>query len=181
MRFGWREIIFLLVLLAMPVSAYWFVFRPQNQEIQRARAEIEQKEKMLQKLEAVTARTDDLARSNAAIAEEIAKVESRLPGTKEVDVILQQVADLARHSRLDLPQVKSAKPIPYAKYMEQPLEMNMSGNFNDFYAFLLELEKLERITRIPDITVKKAEGEDGSMSASFTLSIYFQPEPKEGA
>lgn len=176
MHFGWREIVFLLVLIAMPTSSYWFVFRPQNKEINAAKAEIEQKEKMLEKLSAATARSRDLARANDEIAAAIGKVESRLPGTKEVDVILSQIAQLARESRLELPKVKSEKPIPYAKYMEQPLSLTMRGDFKDFYEFVLKVEKLDRITRVPDMLVKKAEEIDGAMEASFTLSIYFQPD-----
>ena len=35
MRFGIRELIFVLVLLAMPVAAYFFVFEPRNVQIIR--------------------------------------------------------------------------------------------------------------------------------------------------
>lgn len=176
MRLSWREIAFLILLISMPVSAYWFVFRPRNQAITQARAEIGQKELMLGKLAEATARSRDLQSTNTDIAQAIGKVESRLPGTKEVDVILEQVASLARESRLELPRFKSGNPIPYAKYMEQPLEVSISGDFNDFYQFLLSLERLERVTRMTDLSVKKADDVDGTMQASFTLSIYFQPD-----
>jgi len=58
--------------------------------------------------------------------------------------------------------------------MEQPLEMSISGDFDDFYSFLLKLEQLDRITRMPDVKIKKSETVDGTMEASFTLSIYFE-------
>lgn len=180
MHFGIRELIFLAVLLAMPISSYWFVFRPQNDEIQQARNEIEHKERMLEKLAEATSRNDDLERANADIAASIEMVESRLPTTKEVDVVLEQVATLARDSRLGLPKVRSSKPVPSSKYMEQPLEMTITGDFDDFYTFLLKLEELPRITRMPDLKVKKMDEVDGTMEASFTLSIYFEPETAGG-
>ena len=180
MRFGLRELLFLLVLLAMPVSSYWFVFRPQNEEINKAKKEIEHKELKLEALAAATSQTDDLEKENTEIAEEINVLESRLPNTKEVDVILQQVAQLARDSRLNLSKVKTAEPVPAARYMEQPLEMSISGDFKDFYSFLLSLEKLDRITRMPMLSIERSDDEDGAMNATFTLSIYFQPEA-EGA
>lgn len=181
MRLGFRELIFLIVLISMPVSSYWFVFRPQNQEIAQARAEIEHKERMLEKLAQATARNDDLHRANQEIADGIAMVESRLPDNKEVEVVLEQVATLARESRLGLPKVRSAKPIPAAKYMEQPLDMTITGDFDDFYEFLLSVEALPRITRMPDLRVKKLDDVDGNMEASFTLSIYFEPGGAGGA
>ena len=41
MRFGFRELIFLVVLLAVPVASWWYVFKPRNTEIAQARMEIE--------------------------------------------------------------------------------------------------------------------------------------------
>ncbi len=177
MNLGLRELLFLFVLLAMPAASYWFVFRPQNADIDAARKEIEHKEQMLEKLAKATSRNADLQRINEEIAAGIATVESRLPDSKEVDVILGQVATKARESRLGLPKVRSANPLASAKYMEQPLEMVAAGDFDDFYRFLLSVEELDRITRVPDMKIKKLDDVDGSIEASFTLSIYFEPVP----
>ncbi len=68
--------------------------------------------------------------------------------------------------------------------MELPLKVLMEGEFTGFYQFLLELEGLERITRIHKMTLKRAseissrgrkELPDGWIRAEFTLSIYFEP------
>ncbi len=176
MKFGIRELVFLFVLLAMPVSSYWFVFRPQNEEIEAAKKEIEHKELMLDRLAAATEQSSDLVRTNEEITEAIGLVESRLPDNKEIEVILEQVAELARKSKLELPKVKAGKPVAAARYMEQPLEMTMRGDFDDFYEFLLKLERLQRITRVLDIRLERLDKENGSMVAQFTLSIYFEPE-----
>ncbi len=179
MRFGYREIVFLVVLLAVPVASFWFVFRPQNEEIARARQEIAQKEDMLRTLAAVTAQREDLAALNDEIAGAISMIESRLPSAKEVDVVLAQVAEIAVRNRLTLEKVKSDKPVSAASYMEQPLSMTIVGDFEGFYSFLLDLEKLDRITRMPGVKIERSRDVDGEMKADFTLSIYF--EQQEGA
>lgn len=175
MNIGIRELLFLLVLLAMPLCAYFLVFKPQNADIQTARKEIEHKEQVLEKLGKATARNSDLLSANNEIAASIDAVEARLPDNKEVEVILEQVATIARESKLQLPKVRSGTPVPSARYMEQPLEMTISGDFDDFYGFLLKTEDLDRITRMPEIKIKKIDGVDGNIEASFTLSIYFEP------
>lgn len=175
MNFGLRELVFFVVLIAMPVSSYWFVFRPQNEEIEQAKIEIEHKEMMLEKLEAATARTDDLQRANAEIAEGIALIESRLPSDKEVEVVLEQIATLAREASLELLKVRTRRPLPSSTYMEQPLNMTIRGDFKNFYTFLLSVEEMDRITRMPDLKVKKLDKIDGAMEATFTLAIYFEP------
>jgi len=179
MRFGWRELVFLVVLVAMPVSSYWFVFRPMNEAIQHASDETHHKELMLEQLEAAAARRESLEEENERIEESIRVVEERLPNDKEGEVILEQVAELARTSRLQLPKVKTKKPIMASRYMEQPLEMEIRGDFDDFYEFMLKLEKLDRITRMLELDLEREDKEDGVMTATFTLSIYFQPNRSE--
>lgn len=174
MRFGPRELLFLLVLLSLPVLSYWYIFRAQNAHIEEAMLEIQHKEEMLQRLSEATARTADLALANEEIRKSIELIESRLPTDREVDVILQQVADLARAHDLRLPKFKTDRPVRYASYNELPLEMQMVGQFANFYSFMLDLEKLERITRVPNLDIKRSDRSPGEMEATFTLSIYFE-------
>lgn len=176
MRFGIRELLLLAVLLAMPVCAWWWVFRPVNREIQQAKSEIAQKERMLEKLSVATRQSADLAKANEDVALAIGLIESRLPTGKEVDKILEQVANLARISHLDIPRVKAQKPVAASKYMEQPLDMTIVGNFDDFYAFLLKMEQLDRITRLVNLKLSRQDKANGAMQATFTLCIYFEPE-----
>lgn len=181
MKFGLREVLLLVVLLAMPVCAWWFVFRPVNKEINQAKSEIAQKERMLEKLSVATKQSADLAKANQEVATAIGLIESRLPSGKEVDKILEQVANLARQSRLEIPRVKAQKPVAASKFMEQPLDMTINGDFDDFYAFLLKVEQLDRITRILNLKLARQDKANGAMEATFTLSIYFQPETETRA
>ena len=50
MKFGMRELVLLIVLLAIPVASLFLVFKPQNVAIERAKKEIEHKERTLDKL-----------------------------------------------------------------------------------------------------------------------------------
>jgi type IV pilus assembly protein PilO len=176
LRFGIREFILLGVLLALPLAAYWLVFRPQNAEIAQARQEIEHKREMLDKLKATTNQNDNLEKANEEIRSSITAIEARLPSDKEVDAVVRQVSDLAVEAGLDAPAIESDKPVEASMYMEQPLKMKMTGNFNGFYDFLVKLEQLPRITRVPDLHLTRSQDTDGFMKADFTLSIYFQPE-----
>jgi hypothetical protein len=52
----------------------------------------------------------------------------------------------------------------------------MRGDGDHFYTFLLALEDLERITRIPEMTIERQAKQNGIVEVNFTLSIYFQRE-----
>lgn len=176
MRIGLREAFLLAVLLALPLSSWWLVFRPQNADIAQARREIQHKQSMLAKVQQTTARTQDLQRENEEIRTQIESIEARLPSNKEVDTVVRQVSDLAVEAGLEAPGIESDKPIPAAMYMEQPLKMKINGDFNGFHEFLIKLEELPRITRISDMKITRSDKVNGNMAAEFVLSIYFQPE-----
>jgi type IV pilus assembly protein PilO len=178
MRIGIRETFLLALLLALPLLSWWLVFRPQNAFISQAKREIDHKHQMLDKLRETTSRNEDLQRANEEIQKNIQSIEARLPSNKEVDDVVRQVSDLAVESGLEPPNIESDKPVAAALYMEQPLKMKITGNFNGFYEFLIRLEQLPRITRLPDMKITRANDNDGFMHAEFVLSIYFQPENK---
>lgn len=176
MRFGIREYVLLALLLAIPLSSYWLVFRPHNERMEQAKREIEYKKKRLDELNAVTSKATTLARENDELAQRIQSIEAKLPTNKKVDAIVRQVSDLALEAGLEAPLVTSQQPVKAALYMEQPLKMTINGDFDGFYAFMIALERLPRLTRVPEMRIKRTDSVDGFMQADFTLSIYFQEE-----
>ena len=180
MRIGLRELIFLLVLLAVPAAAFIYVFKPWNEQIHDATTEVELKQTRLDKLEEVRSKLDDITLAIERGRRSIDMIEAKLPGTKDEDVILEQVWRLAESNRLKVKSVKSEPQVPAANYMELPLKMIMEGPFDGFYEFLLQLENLPRITRIHAMSLSRLDGEStdaitpGGMRAEFTLSIYFE-------
>jgi type IV pilus assembly protein PilO len=176
MKLGPRESAVLALVLAIPVASYALVFAPQNKDIEEARLEITHKQEVLDSLRIETARNDDLAEANSEISDRIAEIEARLPSTKEVDNIIRQISELAVNSGLKPPTLASGKPIASGTYSEQPITVTTSGNFSGFYRFLQNLERLPRITRIPNFTLKRDPQNDGVLAIEFTLSIFFQDE-----
>ncbi len=183
MQFGSREVIFLIVLLVVPVASYFYVFKPRNHEIRQAQIEVENKQAKLDNLREVTEKIDDIGLAIDQGRAAIQLVEAKLPSARDVEVILEDVWELAASSRLSVKSIKSEKPVPAAGYMEQPLKIAMEGRFDGFYTFLLALESLPRITRIHELKLERktsgrsGDNEDpsGVMKADFVLSIYFEP------
>ncbi len=178
MKLGFHGFLILVILLATPLAAYFTVFKPMNVRIETERKEAEHKEALLSKLREETARNTDLEMANQALQRNVHLIEARLPSEKEVDEIVRQVSDLAVQAGLSPPAIKSSKPFPAALYKEQPLEMEVSGNFVPFFTFLAKVEKLPRITRVHDLKITGQMKEEAEIKAEFTLSIYFQDDQK---
>lgn len=184
MRFGLREFIFLIVLLAVPAVSLFYVFKPRNDEIGQALDEIKVKQTRLDKLAEVTSKIDDIGLAIEEGRESIALIEEKLPDQRDVEGIYEQIWQIATSNRLTVKSLKSEKPMPAGRYSEQPLKMLVEGSFDGFYQFLLELENLPRITRVHQLTLERmtargaarSELTPGAMSAEFVLSIYFEPD-----
>jgi type IV pilus assembly protein PilO len=177
MHWGPRQYLFILVLLAVPLASYLLVFRPQNREIARARTEIELKAKMLDKLREATAQAADLESSNREIASAIEAIRARLPDSKSIDTVLREVAQIASRHNLKIPVFKKDdKILPAGDAMEQPLDIDIQGDFDGFYRFLLDLERVPRITRLSDMKLTRVDDENGGMRAKVTMSIYYRPD-----
>ncbi|MEM7230332.1 MAG: type 4a pilus biogenesis protein PilO [Planctomycetota bacterium] len=195
MKFGLRELIFVVVLLAAPVGALYFVFKPEMAKAQSVQARNEAKLELLQRLGDVRAQVDNLPDEIERGQQAIELIEAKLPAQQDVENILEQVWQIAERNNQKVRSVKSKEAVPAAAYMEQSLDIVMEGQFNGFYQFLYELEELPRITRIHDMDLVRAgfaekgngrrnqrrtqssgteELPPGSMRAEFTLSIFFE-------
>ena len=176
MRLGLRELLFIIVLIGMPVAAYFYVFKPNNEQVVKAKKEIESKQKKLAQLEKATMKIADLGEEINKLKEAIELFEDKLPAEKEVEVILKRVWELAADKGLNPKSIRTEKPIRKQRYTELPIKMVILGDFDGYYAFMLELEKMSRITRIPEMKLSRHKQSDGQMEAIFTLSIFFEPE-----
>ena len=176
MKFGMRELLFFVVLLGFLGSTHYFVFAPANKKREAIRAEIIRKQQAMSNLRQSTKGIDDLNKKIGELQKAIAFFESKLPQEKEFDKILKEVSQMAETNSLQTKTVRTLKQERSSNYSEQPIQMTLSGNFNGFYLFLQQLEKLPRITRITSMSLQKIADRDGDMQATMTLSIFFEPD-----
>ena len=177
-----RQLGFIIVMVAVPLVCWYFVFQPQNALIDSVQEDIQTRQEKLDEVEAMAADLEDLESIVQNGLHAIELIESKLPRQQDVESILEQVWQIARTNGLVVKSVRSKKPVTAMVYMEQPLDVELEGPFEGFYAFMLSVEKLPRITRIFDLELAKIthlsgplkdELPLGSVRADFTLSIYF--------
>ena len=176
MRFGIKELIFVLLMAGLVASSYIFVFKPAAEKRTGRERDIADRQKALADLKTATTGIGDLEKKIADLQQAIIFFESKLPQEKEIDKILKEVWQMAEANQLTTKTIKTMKAQRGPNYSEQPIQLSLSGDFNGFYAFLLQVEKLQRITRITDMTLQKISDRDGEMQAQMTLSIFFEPD-----
>src|SRR5688572_25505477 len=179
MKFGVREIIFVGLMVGL-LCASFFILDKKSKKRSAKLNDVQAMQQSLTNLRISMAGIDDQDRKISELQQAITFFESKLPQAKEVDKILKEVWQMAEANSLQTKTIKTMKSERNANYSEQPIQMSLGGDFNGFYAFLLQLEKLPRITRVTHMDLQKISGRDGEMTAQMTLSIFFEPDTGGG-
>jgi type IV pilus assembly protein PilO len=174
MTSGLRKFVFFILLLGVAVVAYKYMIKPANKNMEDYRVRVEAKAARLAELEKTTAAAEDLSKQLAQLQDAIKFFESKLPPTVEIDKVLGDVTLIAQKQGLRPKTIRTLGKKDNSGYVEQPLKMELIGNFNSFYTFLLELEKLPRIMKIRELKLEKQKESEGQIAATFTVSIFFQ-------
>lgn len=169
-----RHIVFFVLIVGLAYAAYAYMIKPANAYLSEQRALMEQKRAKLAELDRATAAAEDLAEQLRKVEQAIANFESKLPPSSEIHTVLENVTLIAQKQGLVPKTIRTLKPVSNRGYIEQPIQMELHGDFNSYYAFLLELEKLDRITKIRQLRLKKKSQYEGQTESEFVMSIFFQ-------
>jgi len=171
-----RHLVFFVLIIGMAYVSWTYMIKPANSDLRAARDSVQEKKSKLDKLDQATA-----ANSRESISEQLKKIEeaiqvfeSKLPPSSEIHTVLENVTLIAQRHGLTPKTIRTQKNKTNRGYIEQPIEMELDGNFNAYYAFLLELEKMDRITKIRELNLKKKGKEEGQTESHFVMSIFFQ-------
>ena len=171
---GFRKIVFSVLLFGVTIVGYRFMIKPANKNLASTKGRLETKLSQLGKFGKAATAADDLSKQLEELEEAIKFFENKLPPESKIHEVLEQVTVIAQKQGLKSKTFRTLKKKDNSGYIEQPLRMELVGNFSSFYSFLLELEKLPRIIKIRELKLDKKTITEGQISADFILSIFFQ-------
>jgi len=182
MKFGLRECVFAVMLVAIPLAGWWMVFSPQNAQCAQMRQQIQAKQAKLRELNRATATIGDLKQRIDKLQKAMAFFHSKLPDEKEIDKVLKGIWRLAESNHLKARSIRTLERNKSSRssssstgYREQPIQIKLAGNFLGFYSFLQALENEPRIMRIRQMTLKRPrKGPEGNVEVEFTMTIFFE-------
>ena len=174
MTSGFRKAVFFVLLVGVAAVGYRCMIKPANKHLAEAKGRVEAKLAKLSELERATAAAEDIAKQLEQLEGAVKFFESRLPPTSEIQRVLHDVTVIVQEQGLKSKTIRTLEKKDNSGYIEQALKMELEGNFNAFYSFLLELEKLPRIMKIRELDLQKQKENEGQISANFIVSIFFQ-------
>jgi type IV pilus assembly protein PilO len=174
MTSGFRKIVFFVLLIGVSLAGYQYMIKPANKHLAEAKGRVDTKLAQLAKFEEAASAAEDLEKQLEKLQEAIKFFESKLPPTSQIHEVLEQVTVIAQKEGLKPKTIRTLMQKDNSGYVEQPLKMQLEGNFSAFYSFLLELEKLPRIMKIRELKLEKQKNNEGQIAADFIISIFFQ-------
>jgi Tfp pilus assembly protein PilO len=185
MKLKSREIIFTLVLLAIPMAAWLLEFAPRQRRHKELKQQIVTKQAKLDRLfekKRLSGAIGDLREQIAEGKKALDIVRSRLPDEKDIDQIVRKVWRLAKSNNLSPTSLRTIPPRKDKQFTrltgphgEQPLLIQLEGDFNGLYSFMIDMESESRIMRVRQMTLKTPEEDHpGSVSATIEFSIFFE-------
>lgn len=176
MNSNFRKFVFFVLLAGLAIGGYQFMIKKANKDLAEAQAKVDAKMEQLMKFEEATAAAEDVNKQLEKLQEAIDFFESKLPPKSQIHEVLEQVTLIAQKQGLKPKTIRTLALKDNSGYVEQPLKMELDGNFSSFYSFLLEIEKLPRIMKLRELDLKKKNSFEGEVSANFIVSIFFQNE-----
>lgn len=170
-----RDLLVLLMLIGMPLGSYFLVLRPANQEFAVQRAQISEKTQKLDNLRLAVGRIDDLEAEVVRLSEAVRFFEAKLPKHHEIYNVLAKISAIAESQMLETELFETQKLKTFGQYIELPIKIRLKGDFDSYYQFLIELERMPRITRVSKMQLR-TDGDElaGDVKAELTLSIFFE-------
>ena len=169
-----RKLVFFVALIGLAYVSHTRMIRPANAEMANQKAKLLEKQAKLRKLESAPAAAEELKEQLGRLSQAVTFFESKLPDASEIETVLQDVTLIAKKNNLTSKMIRTLKTKQNNGYIELPLKMELQGDFKSYYSFLLELEQLDRITKIRELSLRKDDDSQGQIKASFTVSIFFQ-------
>jgi Tfp pilus assembly protein PilO len=182
-----RQIIFFVILIAVPLGAWIFVFHPRNQAIASARVDVDLKVAQLEELREVESINANLEVTLGDLQFALEDLRARIPDAAGVEDVLRRIAEIAQDNKLVIRSFRREKGVTAAHYTEMPLETVIEGLFSGVHQFLFDLERMPRITRILDMNIEKParmvrgsnQLSNGHIRAEMTITIYADPEKEK--
>jgi len=171
---NFRRAVFFILLVGVAAAGYQYMIKPANDSLAKAKGQLDVKMAQLANFQKATAAAEDMTKQLEQLQEAMQFFESKLPPKSQIHEVLEQVTVIAQKQGLKPKTIRTLKKKDNSGYIEQPLKMELEGNFSSFYSFLLELEKLPRIMKIRELDLDKHREMEGQIAADFIVSIFFQ-------
>jgi type IV pilus assembly protein PilO len=167
------------VALIMYVGFWYFITSSTRTETAGVVAQVEELQRANAGAQIASQRLNEFKANYAAAQANYDDLKALLPEQRELTMVLQNLQDRAR-GRLTLRRFTPKEDVQQDFYTGKPVEIEVSGTYNNVGQFFAQMATYQRIVSITDFKVQKLKDnlvndkKDGkTVSAQFLLTAYY--------
>ncbi len=163
-----------IVFLILVALGYWFLWSPEIDEFDQAKAKEEElrqtfltKKAQAVKIEAYKQQMIDIEKTFGALLKQ-------LPDKSQMDGLLTDINQAGLGRGLEFELFKPGQEVVADFYAEMPIQIKIKGNYHDIGAFATDISKLSRIVTLNDlsITPMNKDAKDSVLSMDAVAKTY---------
>jgi type IV pilus assembly protein PilO len=167
------KIFYLVITLILPLAIFYnFYYTPKKEKEKNLVQTIESLDKEILKYEQIAKKEKELefiVKERRKFLEESQKI---LPTEKEIPILLNNIAQLAKKRGLKVLQFVPKPEIQKNYYNEIPIELSFTGSFNNTFAFLNDVENLERLVNLISVEITQQDKDTLLTKSTFHTFKY---------
>jgi type IV pilus assembly protein PilO len=167
------KILYFVITLILPLTIFYnFYYTPKKEKEKNLVQTIESLDKEILKYEQISKKEKELesiVKERRKFLEESQKL---LPTEKEIPILLNNIAQLAKKRGLKVLQFVPKPEIQKNYYNEIPIELSFTGSFNNTFAFLNDVENLERLVNLISVEITQQDKDTLLIKSTFHTFKY---------
>src|SRR4051794_4720874 len=162
-----------LVMTALVAAFILFAYLPGKRRQVELRAQLEDKSRELEANQARASNLLTLAKDVERLQAKLDKQNKKLPKTAELGEFIGNLTPARQQYQIKkfVHQVGTIRR--QELFGEIPITMSFEGDFLNVFGFLRELEGMQRLTRVKNLTVRCKDPRTGQVDVSMAMNIYF--------
>lgn len=167
------------VALVIYLGFWYFVTSPTRTETSEIEANVEQLKQANMGAQIASQRLNEFKANYAAAQADYDDLKALLPEQRELTMVLQNLQDRAK-GRLSVRRFTPKDEVQQDFYSGKPIEVEVSGTYNNVGQFFAQIATYQRIVSITDFRVQKLKDNlaqdkraGKTVSASFLLTAYY--------
>jgi len=179
-----QRIIIPMLMMILVGAGFWFGL------IEPVRESITQQKQQLAEIQREKDRLEQLKKNRAIVLAQLEKLkrqlliaQEKLPQDAEIPSLLQRIHNQAKTAGLDILIFRRLPDVPQQFYVEIPVEMELSGTYDELANFLYYIGRMTRIVNMKDLSmVRVGTGlmSDGELKIKTRGTTFRYAKPSEG-
>jgi Tfp pilus assembly protein PilO len=160
-------------MVAFVAAFYFFGYRPSTSRLAEARMQTDVKQRELLANQEKTKVRTRLEQEVNDKRRRLERFDKQLPRQMEWGQFMNDITLLREQSGVRNWDIVPTGAKPDELFVEVPIEVKFEGDFLSVFSFLRQMEQMQRLTRVRDLTLTGTKDGTGQVDVKLSMNIYY--------